>query len=149
MQHNNENEKYFLNEKLLRQRNILSVRYHSSNRYKIPHMLVSDHVKDAILQLMKNGKVEDTQLVEAIANHKRDSAVFQKFLHVFNREVDNFRDTSLRELYENYNVLRGEIEAGNSSKALKTQLRSVVMELMSLGQIPKRQGSMIIEQLCN
>jgi hypothetical protein len=64
----------------------------------------------------------------------------ENFIVVFNKEADveGFDQyNSLRELYQQFEVLKGQISIGNNNPVLKKQLKLVVIELMDLGRIPR------------
>jgi hypothetical protein len=81
---------------------------------------------------------------------KSDVRPVENFIVVFDKEADveGFDQyNSLRELYQQFEVLKGQISIGNNNPVLKKQLKLVVIELMDLGRIPKNQGKKILDTI--
>jgi hypothetical protein len=144
--YNSKNGKIYLDLKNLK-KNILSVKYHSSNKYKISPTHVSDNVRIVIMEIVMRNTI-NPDVFEALS--KSDIRLVENFIVVFDNEaeVKGFDQyNSLRELYQQFEVLKGQISIGNNNPVLKKQLKLVVIELMDLGRIPKNQGKNILDTI--
>jgi hypothetical protein len=81
---NPKNAKIYLDLKNLK-RNILSVKYHSSNKYKISPTHVSDNVRIVIMEIVLKNTV-NPDVFEALG--KSDVWLVENFIQTFDKEAD-------------------------------------------------------------
>jgi hypothetical protein len=82
--YNSKNGKIYLDLKNLK-KNILSVKYHSSNKYKISPTHVSDNVRIVIMEIVLKNTV-NPDVFEAVG--KSDVRLVENFIVVFDKEAD-------------------------------------------------------------
>ena len=126
-------------------RGTLSVRYYSSRNYKIHPVKVSDAEKSMIADYLIHGRFNKHLHGRLSDTEKRRFAQFMHTLGVTQIEGVDLLETQ-RDLYDQLDVLRGQLAAGNNSTRIVPMIRKVVAELYSLGYVSKMQAnSLLIE----
>lgn len=122
----------------------LAVRYSSSKRYLIsPTQLTQPGVR-VVTDII--GDSFDQRLFAALPVSER--RVIERLLALIKVSPPDYEGGSTTDLHQQYQVLVGEISAGNNNPKLKAQLRDVVQELVALKTIPVKTGKQIIAQMC-
>jgi hypothetical protein len=131
------NGKFAINLEKLR-RNILHV-YYSSSRASIPQLKresISNDVKNILLDIL-HGKYNEN-LFRKLTNPDE-----QRLISTFVR-VLKIPDISMAEFdkafQDHFDVLKGEIMAGNSNEKIKQEYKQYIVRGMSEGIIPRTQG---------
>jgi hypothetical protein len=129
--------KFSINMEKLR-RNVLHV-YYSSSRASIPQLkreAISNDVKNILLDIL-HGKY-DENLFNKLTNPDE-----QRLISTFVR-VLKIPDISMTEFdkafQDHFDVLKGEIMAGNSNEKIKQEYKQYIVRGMSEGIIPRTQG---------
>jgi hypothetical protein len=131
------NGKFAINLEKLK-KNILHV-YYSSSRASIPQLKresISNDVKNILLDIL-HGKYNEN-LFNKLTNPDE-----QRLISTFVR-VLKIPDISMAEFdkafQDHFQVLRGEIMAGNSNEKIKQEYKQYIVRGMSEGLIPRAQG---------
>jgi hypothetical protein len=141
--------KYAIHLPQLEQQDILNVKYKSlGNIPKYKPIAVSDVFRDFILDLLDNGKV-NPRVYNQIENAERK--YFEEMsmgAGVWNSLGLERTTTSNDEQERNrFEILRGEYMAGNNSPKLITELKRLLIKMMSDGRIKKSQGTELLIEL--
>jgi hypothetical protein len=141
--------KYAIHLPQLEQQDILNVKYKSlGNIPKYKPIAVSDVFRDFILDLLDNGKV-NPRVYNQIENAERK--YFEEMsmgAGVWNALGLERTTTSNDEQERNrFEILKGEYLAGNNSPKLITELKRLLIKMMSDGRIKKNQGTELLIEL--
>lgn len=124
--------------------NILTVKYYSSNRYVIKPTKISDNAKIVINEIIANKAINPFTFEKL---NKSEMLLIENFIQEFKIEgIQDFQYKNIKELYQQYDTLRGQISIGNNSPEIKRGLVDVVDELLKLGKINQNQKKQILEQ---
>ena len=128
--HIDSKRKYFINMKKLKD-NILDIRY-SKNRHLIPikSQYVSGVMKSCIMSLL-SGKV-DKALYHKLTSTEKN--LLRSLLPYFENETD-FEDNDA--FNKRFEVIRGEILAGNNSVSLKQEARAYLLHALNTSKISR------------
>ena len=118
--------------------NILSIKRHNGNKI-IGHKnkRVSDNFVDIILKLFENKPITQSDL-KNIKDEQMlyDNLVVQSGLHKLKKVPTNIEQTS-EQMKNRLGLITGEIEAGNSNKALLTELHELLFKMVRVHLISK------------
>lgn len=128
-------------------RNILSVKYKTSRKYKINPMVISDGEKLMINEIITYQKFND-QIFEKLSNEEKRR--IESLIHELKMDhelvgYDPFAVT--KDLYNQLQVIRGQIEAGNNHPSLKAMVKKIISELYALNRLTKTQANQILMEL--
>lgn len=141
--------KYAIHIPQLEQQDILNVKYKSLGQIpKFKPMPVSDIFRDFVIDLLENGK-PNARVYTQIAPEERK--VFEEMsigAGVWNG-LGLKRTTTSTDEEENkrFELLKGEYIAGNNSPKVISELRRLVVKMMSDGRIRKNQGLELLMEL--
>lgn len=126
-------------------RNILSVTT-AEGKSQVSSRLITDAVKTILLDFRDNGKFN----CDAYLKLKGDDKKILDDLLVKSNMDDQLgirvRDDELGELVDRYELLRGQILAGNDAIEVRKELRAVVLKLVRLGKLPiKKSHELLLE----
>ena len=141
--------KYVLNLPQLEQQDILNVKYKSLGTIpKYRQKPISDVLRDFILDLLSSGKPnqrtyaqispDERKLFEAIAT---DAGVFIGL--GLPKTVTNDDDDDIKR----FEILKGQVLAGNNNQKLLSELRKLTLSLMNKGLIKRRLGVDLLMEL--
>jgi hypothetical protein len=136
------NGKFAVNMDKLR-KNILHV-YYVSSRASIPSLKrenISSDTRDVLLDILAN-KYNDKLFNKLKPDEQR---LISTFVRVMKIPIDmkEFDDA----YQKNYEVLSGEINAGNNNPKVKAELKLYILKGISEGLIPKAQGQLMLYNL--
>jgi hypothetical protein len=118
--------------------NILSIKRHNGNKI-IGHKnkRVSDNFVDIILKLFENKPITQSDL-KNIKDEQMlyDNLIVQSGLHKLKKIPTNIEQTS-EQMKNRLGLITGEIEAGNSNKALLTELHELLFKMVRVHLISK------------
>jgi hypothetical protein len=141
--------KYVLNIPQLEQQDIFNVKYKSLGTIpKYKQKPVSDVLRDFILDLLSNGKPnqrtysqispEERKFFEAVAT---DAGVFIGL--GLPKTITNDDDNDIKR----FEILKGQVLAGNNNQKLLSELRKLTLSLMNKGLIKRRLGMDLLMEL--
>ena len=130
-EHIDPKKKYFINKKKLKD-NILDIRY-SKNRHLIPikTQYISGNVKHFIETLLSKGKL-DKGLYHKLSNVEKN--LVRSVQPYFGSDTD-FEDGDA--FNTRFDVIRGELLAGNNSNALKQEARQYLLHALNTSRISR------------
>jgi len=106
---------------------------------KFPKIHVSDELKDFVLEMIDNGGRFNERYYNQLNASEKE--IFYNMMkacdlqHLLNHNGDNFKQKQQR-----YEILIGEISAGNDSKQLKQELRDLVIDFMNTNKVNKERA---------
>ena len=128
-------------------RNVLSVKYRTSRKYKINPMVISDGEKHMINQIITYKQFNDQIYSSLSSEEKRRIEMLIHELKLDNELQGYDKFASTKELYDQLQIIRGQIEAGNNNPTLKIMARKIISELYALKRITKTQANQILMEL--
>jgi len=141
--------RYFINRNRLNQDGILSFRTPSGN--VIPN-LSTEKVSSSMAKVMKSligGGMPEFDNISGLNEDEKD-----KLFHICKTcKVDtpavpkSFRKGVNEKEEDQFNILRGQIIAGNDSPVVAKEFKLLLLKLMNSGRIPKRQANEILQEL--
>jgi len=120
----------------------LSIRYKNSRRYLIPSTVISDGVKEVLMQAFTQGSFN--QPLFNRLETTEDKMTVERVIHLMgvSKELKHYDQNKVtQEQYERVDVLRGAIDAGNNSPAVKLQLRHGLQSLVRAGLMTRSDAS--------
>lgn len=146
-QNNRNKEKPFYVDVDSLNRNVLSVKYRTSRKYKINPMVISDGEKHMIIQIITYKQFNDQIYSKLSGEEKRRIELLIHELKMDN-ELEGYDPfASTKDLYNQLQIIRGQIEAGNNNPSLKAIARKIISELYALKRLTKTQASQILMEL--
>ena len=134
----NMKDKFFVDIKNLNE-NYLKLKYRSFNT-PVPNFAtvkISDKVKQVVLQIIHNHKKDANKDYAKLEPDEKK--IIKKFCSIIECELIDDIVNSKENLFKKYEILSGEINAGNDSVELRQMLKSVVVELYDFKYITKHQ----------
>jgi hypothetical protein len=151
--------KFVLHSKQLEDHNILNIKYKSGSQVPpLPRRLISESFSEFLFDVLKQGKVNALSIKTLTGEEKdlfytmvklaglSDELSLPKAPKVgsgFKIEVNSNKSTDL----ERFNVLRGEILAGNTNPAIRSEFKTLIQKLIKTKAIDKDQGEDILSSL--
>ena len=141
--------KYAIHIPQLEQQDILNVKYKSLGQIpKFKPIPVSDIFRDFILDLIENGKPNARVYTQICPNERKFFEEMSIGAGIWN-SLGLKRTTTSTDEEENkrFELLKGEYVAGNNSPKVISELRKLVVKMMSDGRIRKNQGVELLMEL--
>jgi hypothetical protein len=139
--------KYIIHLPSLR-KSILNLKFPSAGAIPhIPSQHISEELKDFISNLVANGRI-DQRFYNKLT--KEDKSIFETVAEkadisdVLGIKIEN---TEKKEAIKRFELLRGEMIAGNDAPEVRTELKQHLIRFMADGTIPKIQGNQILLEL--
>ncbi len=136
--------KYFIDISVLKNKNLLELRYLQNRRVNanFPAMSVNIKVRDILLDIIEKNTLNKDSYNSLT---DRDKYVINKFLEKIDRTdlMVNANDA----FSERFKILLGEYNAGNNSQQLINELRGYIRMAIQHKLIPKQQGIDILLEL--
>ena len=125
-------------------KNILSLKYRSTNNLIIKPTKISDAVRDLLMD-MYEGSFNERSFDRM---NDEDQAIVQLFIDSIKMTDDiNIKNNKLEELFYDFEKARGQLQAGNNSNDMINELRKTTLALMKLKKINKSTGNSILVHL--
>ena len=140
--------KFFINEERLINDSVLMLRNKDGKPTTFPSVRISVKLAKIIKKLIKQVSPD----FEEINNlTEEDKLTLHKILRVTKLAgsgiaIDPIKSKDDREL-ENFDILKGQIVAGNNNPKLIKEFKTKLLAYMEAGRIPKRQGLEILQEL--
>jgi hypothetical protein len=141
--------KYAIHIPQLEQQDILNVKYKSLGQIpKFKPIPVSDIFRDFVLDLIENGKPNARVYTQICPNERKFFEEMSIGAGIWN-SLGLKRTTTSTDEEENkrFELLKGEYIAGNNSPKVISELRKLVVKMMSDGRIRKNQGVELLMEL--
>jgi hypothetical protein len=141
--------KYAIHIPQLEQQDILNVKYKSLGQIpKFKPIPVSDIFRDFVLDLIENGKPNARVYTQICPNERKFFEEMSIGAGIWN-SLGLKRTTTSTDEEENkrFELLKGEYVAGNNSPKVISELRKLVVKMMSDGRIRKNQGVELLMEL--
>ncbi len=122
--------------------NVLEIRY-SSNRHLIPikSQYISSNVKACIMDAMKKHTI-DPQIFQKLTSVEKN--LIRSLLKYFDIDDELDNDEAFNKRFE---VIRGEILAGNNNIALKREAKEYLLHAMNTSKISRQNYINAIQEL--
>ena len=126
-------------------KNILSIRQKGYKLNGVKNVSVSDEFVHIIIQLCK-GAYPTTKDLNKLGLHEHE--VFDALLHLANlhKRVEHTADKTIPKLKQRLELIGGEIQAGNTNKSLKDEMRDIVYKLHHLNEITQNSAIDYLKQ---
>lgn len=127
-------------------KNILSVST-GAGKSQVSSRLITDAVKTILLDFRDNGKFNCDAYLKLKGDDKK---VLDDLLVKSNMDDQlgiRIRDDELNELVDRYELLRGQVLAGNDATEIRKELKYVVLKLVRLGKLPLRRSHDLLLEL--
>ena len=141
--------KYAIHLPQLHNKNTLNIKYKSLGSIPtLKPITISDDFKDFILETLEKKSVNERAL-KKLPNH--EVSYFERavagagLLETFKMKRSN-TDEEKKDL-DRFNILRGELIAGNNSDKLVKELRSLIVKFLNTGRIHKAEGMNLLQEL--
>jgi hypothetical protein len=111
-------------------------------------MSISDDYKDFILDVIKNGKMNEkelSRLKEDEQKHFGKVVSGAGLIDTFN--LKKIASPDEKKDGDRFNLLRGEYLAGNNAPTLIKELRSYILKFMDEGRIKRKEGMGLLAEL--
>jgi hypothetical protein len=127
-------------------RNCILHVYYASSRASIPSLKrekISGDARDVLLDILA-GKYSD-KLFNKLTNpdEQRLISTFVRVLKIPDIKMSEFDDA----YQKNYDVLMGEVNAGNNNPKIKAELKLYILRGISESLIPRHQGQLMLYNL--
>jgi hypothetical protein len=135
--------------------NVLNLKYKSfSQVHKFPKRAISEDLKDIILDAIETKKINNklfNALAEADKIYLRDVVTEAKlasvFPNIYPKLVSGDGVAVNSDPYERFDILKGELIAGNNNPEIKKEMRLLVNKFMKENLISSKDGFGILELL--
>lgn len=130
--------------------NELLIRYRSNSQVpSIKKTKVSDEFVEVLMYLFDTGEINYEKLRE-LSLHENElfknlimkSGLFDLLRYNYKKTRENIDD-----ILEEYEILRGQLEAGNSNPELMTQSKKVLKKLLHYGKISEKEYREITDEI--
>jgi hypothetical protein len=140
--------KFVIHSKQLEDHLILNVKYKSGSQIPaLPRQKISEGFSEFLFDVLKSGKV-NTIGIKTLSSEEKD--LFYKMVKMSGLDKQIQLPSSASspdDDVDRFNVLRGEIMAGNNSSQVKHELKGLVLKLINNGLINKTEGYAILNLL--
>jgi hypothetical protein len=141
--------KYVIHMGHLLDKNVANFKYPSLGSIpSIKPMTISEDYKEFIMDTLENGKPNErnfNKLEDEEQRHFERVVLGAGLIDVFKLKR-NHTERERKEA-ERFNLLRGEILAGNNSESVSKELRSLIVRFMNEGRIHQREGTTMLMEL--
>jgi hypothetical protein len=141
--------KYAIHLPQLHNKNTLNIKYKSLGAIPtLKPITISDDFKDFIMETLEKKSVNERAL-KKLPTH--EISYFERavagagLLETFKMKRSN-TDEEKKDL-DRFNLLRGELVAGNNSDKLVKELRSLIVKFLNTGRIHKAEGMNLLQEL--
>ena len=133
-------------------KNILSVKNKKMHSVEhMPNVKVSDTLADIIFNMCKN-EHPTKQILDTLKTGERE--LFDLLLYVsglgkskqLSKEIDNKKNTIIKELKERLKLVEAEIQGGNNNPVVKAELKEIVNKLVLYNVISQNNGKKYLQQ---
>jgi hypothetical protein len=141
--------KYVIHMGHLIDKNVANFKYPSLGSIPaIKPLTVSDDYKDFIMDTLENGKPNDrifSKLPQEEQKHFERVVLGAGLLDAF--KLRRTKSDSEKKDADRFNILRGEVMAGNNSEKVIKELRGLIIRFMNEGRIQQKEGTGMLVEL--
>jgi len=139
--------RYFINKHRLHANDILAFRSPSGgNIPAMPTERVSPHLAHVMRVLVGKGLPTYEEINRLSQEDKRKLSNICNKSHVESPAVPNMKGEGQAE-EDRFNILRGEITAGNDSPKIAKEFKALLLKFMAEGRVPRQQGNAILHEM--
>jgi hypothetical protein len=139
--------RYYVNKERLKNKGFLALRVASGNVIKgLPTQKVSHGLSKVLLTLIA-GQTPSYEDIGSLSKEDREKlSHICSSCHVDSPAVPHMKGEGEAEM-DKFNVLRGEIIAGNDAPKIAREFKTMLLRFMSEGRIPRQQGNEILHEM--
>jgi len=139
--------RYFVNKHRLHANDILAFRSPSGgNIAALPTERVSPHLAHVMRVLVGKGLPTYEEIHRLSQEDKMKLSNICNKSHVESPAVPNMKGEGQAE-EDRFNILRGEITAGNDSPKIAKEFKTMLLKFMAEGRVPRQQGNSILHEM--
>lgn len=142
---------FYIHKPKLMNDNRLSLKYPSGACVRgFPSQIITDTLRNLLVKLIEDQKV-DYKLLQSLS--KTDSELFYSLIQ--KAKLDNqlglsgYKDTEYQDQLKRFELLRGEILAGNNSPDIMKELKMLILNFMATSKMRKAEGLHVLAELDN
>lgn len=140
---------YLINKPLLFNQNRLAVKYPSQAQVKdIPSQIISQELTDLLKYIIKHKKV-DYKLYSSLS--KKETQIFHTLINKAKLDqylgFEGYTNDEEDKQMKRFELLRGEVLAGNNNREVLKELRELIMNFMATNKMRKSEGNQILYEL--
>lgn len=132
--------KFIIDTKNLDENNILAVRYKSSRKYKLPPTRISNSAKGIVHSMLHGKKINNKKFSALPAQEQSLLELFAHSLALPQKPTSK----ATQDLFERFQILQGEIEAGNDSAAVLREYKQRIAQMVTLGVLSRSKGDLLL-----
>lgn len=139
--------RYFINKQRLEGEGIIAFRQPSGNTIgTLPTEKVSRNIAKVMSVLVGNGLPSYEDIANLSQEEKKKLHYICKTCRIDNPAIPKMKGEGEQE-DDKFNILKGEIIAGNDSPQIARQFKILLLKMTNEGRIPKRQANEILQEL--
>ena len=139
--------RYYINKHRLEGEGILAFRQASGNTIRtLPTEKISKNLSNVFRTLVGSGIPSYEKISELTTEDKNKLRQICKECGICSPSIPKMKDSNQQE-DERFQILRGEIIAGNDNIKLIKEFKIMLMKFMNEGRIPKRQANEILQEI--
>jgi hypothetical protein len=139
--------RYYINKQRLKDKDIVALRYASGNMIQgLPTEKVSKPLAGVFRTLVGGGLPSYEQVNSLSQDEKSKLSAICTRCGVDSPAVPHMKGEGEAEM-DKFNVLRGEIIAGNDAPKIAREFKTMLLKFMNEGRIPKSQGNAILHEM--
>jgi hypothetical protein len=139
--------RYCINKNRLNTQNVIAFRYPSGNMIKgLPTEKVSESLAKVMKTLVAGGSPSYEDISSLSQDEKRKLAHICNSCGIESSAVPQMKGEGEQEM-DRFNILKGEIIAGNDSSKIAKEFKTMLLKFMNEGRIPKQQGNSILHEM--
>lgn len=140
---------YLINKPLLFNQNRLAVKYPSQAQVKdIPSQTISQEFTELLKYIIKNKRV-DYKLYNSLS--KKETQIFHKLINKARLDqylgFEGYTNDEEDKQMKRFELLRGEVLAGNNNREVLKELRDLIMNFMATNKLRKTEGNQILYEI--
>ena len=140
---------YNINYPRLIDKNVFNILYKSgSNHHSFPPIKISDEYRDFLKELIDKCRINDdklSKLNEPESIHFNNVLIASGLSNKFKPKANN--SDKVKEENNRFNILLGEIKAGNDNKEIIKELKSLIKKFMNDGRLNKNEAQQALNEI--
>jgi len=135
-------EKFFIDMKHLMDNGKLTIKYKSTKQIKKTDYINND-TREVVLDIIHN------RFNKKIFNNLKDDEkiIIENFIYIMGFDDLNITRNHVEDLYNEFQILKGSIEAGNNSEDVKRALKHKIIKLVELKRLSSIKGMTLMYEL--
>jgi len=140
---------YNINYPRLIDKNVFNILYKSgSNHHLFPPIKISNEYRDFLKELIDDCRINDeklSKLNEPESIHFNNVLIASGLSNKFKPKANN--SEKIKEENNRFNILLGEIKAGNNNKQIIKELKSLIKKFMNDGRLNKNEAQQALNEI--